>query len=90
MEKTNPLYQKDYPEWKKVLWGVLRAFVGSFIPVFGLMLTSITVDTFTDREIFVKFFVSVAISSMSAGIVGIGKYLRDIFPDNEVLAKLPI
>lgn len=90
MEKTNPLYQEDYPEYKKVLWGMLRSFVGSFIPVFGVMLTSVTVETFTDREVLVKFIVSVAIASFVAGLKGIGSYLRDLYPDSPVFAKLPI
>jgi len=55
-----------------------------------VMLTSVTVETFTDREVLVKFIVSVAIASFVAGLRGIGSYLRDLYPDSPVFAKLPI
>lgn len=89
MEKTNPAYKPFYPEWKKVLWGMLRAFVGSFVPVFGMMLSMITVEHFQEKELLIKFGYSLFISSLVAGITGLGKYLRDLFPDSEVVSKLP-
>lgn len=90
MEKTNPLYQKDYPEWKKILWGMLRAFVPSFLGMFGFLLTSVTAEHFENKEALIKFIVSVAFGSLIAGLKGLGSYLRDLFPDNTVLARLPI
>lgn len=90
MEKTNPLYQEDYPEYKKVLWGMLRAFTTAFIPVFGAMLTLVEIETFTDKEVLIKFIVSVAVGSFVAGLRGIGSYLRDLYPDSPILARLPI
>lgn len=89
MEKTNPAYVKDYPEWKVVLWGAVRAFVASFIPTFGFMLSSVTVENFESKETLIKLGISVGLSSLVAGIVGLGKFLRNVFPDSEVLQKLP-
>ena len=89
MEKSNPVYIKDYPEWKKVLWGALRAFVASFIPVFGFLLTNVTVENFQSKDTLVKLAVTVALSSVVAGIVGLGKYLRDLFPESPVAQRLP-
>lgn len=89
MEKTNPNFDPFYPEWKKVLWGMLRAFVGSFVPVFGFMLTTVTPETMKDRELLVQFLASLAISSMVSGIIGIGKFLRNVYPDSEIVSKLP-
>lgn len=83
-------FEKNYPDWKKNLWGVLRAFVASFLGTMGLMLTSVTVENFQSRETLIKLLASVFVASVVAGIVGIGKFLRDLFPDSKVLQKLPI
>lgn len=82
-------YKKDYPEYKKVLWGALRAFVASFLPVFGFMLTNVSVDNLQSKETLVKLVVSIGLSSILAGIVGLGKYLRDLFPDSAIAQKIP-
>lgn len=89
MDKKNPIYQKDYPEWKKNLWGIFRAFVGSFIPVFGALLTTVTVEHFQDKEVLIKLGVSILIASLTAGIVGVGKFLRDLCPQSEIVQRLP-
>lgn len=90
MDKKNPIYQKDYPEWKRILWGMLRAFVSTFIPVFGFMLSSVTLETLQDKDVLIKFVVTLVLSSLSAGLVGIGKYLRDLYPESELPQRLPI
>jgi len=89
MDKKNPIYQKDYPEWKKNLWGMLRAFVGAFIPVFGTLLTTVAVEHFQDKEVLIKLGVSILIASLTAGIVGVGKFLRDLYPESEIVQRLP-
>ena len=88
-KKMPAWYEENYPEWKKVLWGALRAFVASFVPVFGFLLTNVTVENFQDRETLIKLAVSVGLASVVAGIVGLGKYLRDLFPDSEIVQKVP-
>lgn len=90
MDKNNPLYQKDYPEYKKLLWGMLRAFVTSFIPVFGFMLMGVTATDFANTENFIKLMVSLGLAGLVAGLVGVGKFLRDLYPESPVMAKLPI
>jgi hypothetical protein len=89
MDKSNPLYQPDYAAWKKNLWGAARAFVAAFIPVFGFMLTQIDVDILSDKDTLVKFLISLGLSSAAAGIVGLGKFLRDVFPENAIVQRIP-
>jgi len=83
-------FDKNYPDWKKNLWGILRAFVAAFLATMGLMLTSVTVDNFQSKETIIKLLASIFVASLAAGIVGIGKFLRDLFPDSKVLQKLPL
>lgn len=83
-------FEKNYPDWKKNLWGAGRAFVAAFIPVFGFMLTQVKIETLSNREDLTKFVISLCLSSVVAGIIGLGKFLRDLFPDSAVVQKLPI
>ena len=89
MEKVNPLFDKAYPEWKKTLWGMLRAFIGAFIPTAALMFTAVTIEDFKSKETLIKLLTSVAVAGIAAGVVGIGKYLRALFPESVIVAKLP-
>ena len=90
MEKTNPLYEKEYPDWKKNLWGAFRAFFSSFLAVLGFMLTQIEVKDFENRDTVIKLVVSISLASLVGGLVAVGKFLRDLFPDNAIVQKLPI
>jgi hypothetical protein len=83
-------FVENYPEYKKVLWNALRAFVASFIPTLGLMLSSVTISDVGDKETLYKFLVSACIAGVAAGIIALGKYLRSLFPDSEVAQKIPI
>lgn len=83
-------FVENYPEWKKVAWNALRAFVASFIPTLGLMLTTITIEDVGNKETLYKFLVAACIAGVTAGIIALGKYLRNLFPDSEVAQKLPI
>jgi hypothetical protein len=89
MDKKNPIYDKSYPNWKKILWGCLRAFIASFLPVFGFLLTNVTVENFQSKETLIKLAISIGLASVVAGIVGLGKYIRSLYPENEVVQKLP-
>jgi len=90
MEKTNKLFQAEYPSWKKNLWGAFRAFVGAFIAVMGFMLTTVTVETFESRETLIKFLYALGISGIVGGLIGLGKFIRDIYPDSKIVQRLPI
>ena len=87
MDTTNPLFEKAYPEWKKNLWGALRAFVAGFISSLAIQLLSINGDSITDANWWIKI---VLYGSLVGGIVGLGKFLRDLYPESKVLARLPI
>jgi len=90
MDKSNPLYREDYADWKKNLWGAGRAFVAAFIPVFGFMLTQVSMETLSNKDDLIKFAISIALSSVVAGIIGLGKFLRDLFPESSLMQKIPI
>ena len=83
-------FDKNYPNWKKNLWGMGRAFVGSFVATMALMLTSVTVENFQTKDTIIKLIVSICVASVSAGLVGVGKFLRDLFPDSQIAQKLPL
>jgi len=83
-------YDKNYPEYKKILWGALRAFVAALVPTMGLMLMSASAEDFSSWESAKIFLLPVAIASFTAGVVGLGKFLRDIFYENELVQKIPI
>ena len=89
MEETNPIYNPEYPDWKKNLWGALRAFVAGFIPIFGYLLTQVKIETLSNKEDLVKFLTSLALASVVAGIIGLGKFLRDLYPDSSLVQRLP-
>jgi len=87
MDKSNPLYVKDYPEWKKNLWGAGRAFFAGFVSVLAIQLMSMNGDHLVDLGWWLNIVLT---SSLVGGLVGLGKFLRDIFPENPVLQRLPI
>mgnify|MGYP006909291030 CR=1 FL=1 len=81
---------KDYEEYKILLWRALRAFMASFVSTMGLFLVMAQPSDFNSWEDAKKFLIPVFIGAMSAGIVGLGKSLRDAFPDSKIINKLPI
>lgn len=87
MDKSNPLYEVNYEEWKKNLWGALRAFVAGFLASLSVHLLTISGDNIMDLDWWLKI---VLVGSLVGGIVGIGKFLRDAFPESPILARLPI
>lgn len=89
-KKTPSWVQKNYPDWKKNLWGAFRAFTGSFIATMGIFLITAQPEDFSCWENAKKFLVPLALSSFTAGVVALGKFLRDLYPDSEVIQKIPI
>ena len=94
MEKTNPLYKKDYPEWKKILWRALRTFFIAFICSFFLVIKNIDITGIEDldmlKEYLIKLVISALIGGVSGGVKALFDWLRDEFPDNIILARLPL
>jgi len=87
MDTKNPLFQKDYENWKKNLWGAGRAFFSGFISVLAVQLLTINGDHITDLDWWLKI---VLISCLVGGFVGLGKFLRDLFPESPIMQRLPI
>ena len=82
-------FDKQYPNWKKNVWGMIRAFVCSFLTTMGLMLTSVTVENFESKATLVKLIISIVVASVVSGLIGLGKFLRDLFPDSGIVQKIP-
>jgi len=87
MDKSNPLYKVNYEDWKKNLWGALRAFVAGFLASLSVHLLTINGDNIGDLDWWLNI---VLVGSLVGGLIGIGKFLRDLFPESPILAKLPI
>ena len=87
MDRTNPLFDKAYPEWKKTLWGALRAFVAGFVGALATFLLTANGDNVMDTNWWLRI---VLVGSMVGGIIGLGKFLRSTFPASTILARLPI
>jgi hypothetical protein len=87
MDKSNQLYQPNYEEWKKNLWGATRAFVAGFLSVFAVQLLSIDGDCLTDLDWWLKIVLT---SCLVGGFIGLGKFLRDLFPESALMQRIPI
>jgi hypothetical protein len=87
MDTRNPSFESEYPDWKKNLWGALRAFVGGFLGALATFLLTVNGDNVLDKDWWLRM---VLVGCFVGGIVALGKFLRDIFPESAILAKLPI
>lgn len=87
MDKNNPLYQENYPDWKKNLWGALRAFVDGFLGALATFLLTLNEDNLLNTNWWLKVVLT---GCFVGGLLGLGKFLRDMFPESPVLARLPI
>lgn len=83
-------FDKEYPNWKKNLWGAVRAFFGGFFSAMAVLLIATPQDTFTSLENIKNWLVPIGVGALTGGFVGLGKFLRDIFPNSQILQKLPI
>lgn len=91
MAKTMPdWFVKNYPVVKVIAWRMFRAFMGAFIPVMGAFLAASTPENFQSWENAKIFILPVLIASFAAGVAGLGKYLRELYPNSEIINKLPI
>ena len=92
MEKTNPLYQKNYPEWKKNVIRAIRVFSASFIPAFIVVLkgANITgIENYSElKELLIKILISAIFAGGVAGISSVFNMLRDMYPDSVFFAKI--
>ncbi len=82
--------KKKYPEWKIRAWRAGRAFMGGFLGSAGTLLVFTDTETLLSKENIVNWIVPLLAGALAGGLVALGKYLRDLFPDDTVLKKLPI
>ena len=91
MAKAMPeWFEKNYPVVKKIAWRIFRVFMASFIPTMGAFLAASTPGNFESWESARIFILPVIISAFAAGVAGLGKYLRELYPESEVINKLPV
>ena len=87
MDKKNILFNKEFPDWKKNLWGALRAFVGGFLGSLATFLLTINGETALDTDWWLRM---VLVGSFVGGFIALGKFLRDMFPESTLIARIPI
>ena len=87
MDTKNPSFESEYPDWKKNLWGALRAFVAGFLASLATCLITADTEKIADLDWWLKFAL---VGSLVGGIIALGKFLRDMFPESALFAKLPI
>jgi len=86
MDTKNPAYEANYPDWKKNLMGALRAFMGGFLGALATFLLTLNEENLLNKDWWLRM---VLVGCIAGGIVAVGKFLRDLFPENPILAKLP-
>ena len=80
-------FNKEFPNWKKNLWGAVRAFSGGFLASLAMCLVSINTDTVFTQNFWMEVVLR---SALTGGFVFLGKWLRDEFYASEVAQRLPI
>jgi len=81
---------KNYPDWRRNLWGALRAFVGGFLGTTGVLLVVTPKETFLSWDNFQNWLIPLVAGALAGGFVAVGKFLRDLFPDSKTVNKMPI
>lgn len=82
--------KEEYPAWKKMLWRAGRAFGAGFLSSAGVLLIVTPPETFTSKESLFNWLIPLGTGALAGGMVGLGKFLRDMFPQSEVLKKMPL
>lgn len=80
-------FETEFPNWKKNLWGAVRAFIDGFLGTLATCLITANTDNILTREFWVNV---VLISSFTGAIVYLGKWLRDKFYASPAAQKMPI
>lgn len=80
-------FDKQFPDWKKNLWGAGRAFVAGFTASLATCLITADTDKISDVDWWLKF---VLVGSITGGLIFLGKWLRDKFYTSSEVQKIPI
>jgi hypothetical protein len=80
-------FEKDYSDLKKNLWGALRAFVSGFIATLTVHLVGLSGDNLSNWDWWLKVVLT---SSITGGLVFLGKWLRDTFYESPDMQRIPI
>lgn len=80
-------FEKDYSSFKKNLWGALRAFVSGSIASLSVSLIGINGELLGSPEWWLD---TVLRSAVLAGLIFLGKWLRDEFYHSSTVQKIPI
>jgi len=87
MDKNNPVYVEGYPEYKKMLWGAFRAFVAGFLSALATFLLTVNEENLLDKDWWLRIVLT---GSLVGGIIALGKWLRDMFPESSLMQRIPI
>lgn len=80
-------FEQGYPNWKKNLWGALRAFVSGFIASLSVSLIGLNGELLGSPE----WWLGTALKgAILAGLIYLGKWLRDEFYDSDIMQRIPI
>lgn len=94
MQETYPtelkVIYKEYPEWKKRAWRIWRGFFSGFLGSVGTLLIFTEPDTFLSKEKLYNWIIPIIGGAFAGGFIAMGKVLRDMFPNNAILKKLPV
>lgn len=82
-------FQKNYPEWKQVLWRVVRAFVSGFLASILVFIDSADFSDLGSEENRKKLLLSLIVGAFSGGVTAVGKLLRNLYPEVVWIQKLP-
>lgn len=80
-------FQKDYSDLQKNLWGAGRAFFSGFIATLTVHLIGLSGDNLTNTDWWIKIVLT---SSITGGLVFLGKWLRDKFYKSSEIQRIPI
>ena len=80
-------FEKDYENWKKNLWGAFRAFFSGFITSLSVSLIGLTGELLGSTE----WWLDTALrGAILAGLIYLGKWLRDTFSESSSMQRIPI
>lgn len=80
-------FDSQFPSWKKNLWGAFRAFFSGFIASLTVHLVGLSGENLTNWDWWLNI---VLVSSITGGLVFLGKWLRDKFYTSPEVQKIPI
>lgn len=77
---------KDYEDWKRNLWAAFRSFFAGFVSTMGVFLVTTNMDALKNPEAWAS---ALLMGSLVGGLIALGKFLRDLFPESKSVNRIP-